>query len=75
MQIYQFKNNIKNQQIWPRNFVAISLSSAIEIAKDWSKMMNDANDNEPHLLFTFDIKNVKVMENKRDIQKEGYIEW
>lgn len=75
MQIYQFKNSIKNTQIWPRHFVAISLSEAIEMAREWTKMMNDVNDNEPHLLFTFDMENVIVMDNERDTQKKGYIDW
>ena len=75
MKIYQFRNKIKNYQVWPRHFVAISLQEATEIAKEWSKMMNDVNDNEPHLLICLDYEDVKVLNNERTIQKRGYIEW
>ena len=70
--IYQFNNKIKNLQIWPRSFVAISLSDAKGMAKEWSSQMNDANDNVPHLLFTFDYENVKIFDT--DIEKDGYLE-
>jgi hypothetical protein len=70
--IYQFKNKIKNLQIWPRSFVAISLSSAIGMAREWEQEMNKANDNVPHLLFTFDYENVNIVDT--DIEDEGYLE-
>ncbi len=53
----------------------MSLSEAIMMAKDWGKMMNEANDLDPHLLISFDMENVKVIDNKRDVRKKGYIDW
>jgi len=72
MKIYQFKNKIKNQQIWLRSFVALSLSDATKMAKEWENEMNKANDNVPHLLFTFDYDDVTIIDT--DITEEGYLE-
>lgn len=70
MKLYQFKNKIKNTQVWTRNFVSISLWEAKKMAKEWELEMNKCNDNEPHLLFTFDYENVTVLDT--EIKKEGY---
>lgn len=40
------------------------------MAKEWELEMNKCNDNEPHLLFTFDYENVTVLDT--EIKKEGY---
>ena len=74
MPIYQFRNKIKNTQIWPRCFVAFSLSEAKTHAKEFEIRMNIANGYQPHLLFTFDYDNVTIIETEQNFNEEGYIE-
>lgn len=74
MKVYEFRNKIKNTQIWPRCFVAISLCEAIKMAQEFENCMNEANDNVEHFLFTFDYQNVKIIEIDYELIKKGYIE-
>lgn len=74
MNVYEFRNKIKNTQIWPRCFVAISLCEAIKMAQEFEFCMNEANDNIEHLLFTFDYQNVKIIETNRCFYSKGYVE-
>lgn len=72
MKLYRFKNKIKNQQIWPRFFVALSLSDAKNMAKEWEMEINLNNDNVPHLLICFDYDDVEEFETTST--KVGYFE-
>ncbi|KFZ26319.1 MAG: hypothetical protein KQ78_01492 [Candidatus Izimaplasma bacterium HR2] len=74
MKVYEFRNKIKNTQIWPRCFVAISLCEAIKMAQEFEDCMNEANGYAEHLLFTFDYQNGKMIETNRCFYKKGYVE-
>lgn len=74
MNIYQFTNKLDNSvKRWPRCFVAISLSEAQEIAKEWCDCVNEANGNHAALMFTFDMDNVIIVAENVNKPK-GYIE-
>jgi len=75
VKIYKFKNKIKNKQIWPRYFVAFSLSEAKQLAEDFQSRMNEANGWKKDLLFNLDFEHISVIETEdRSFAKSGYIE-
>lgn len=74
MDVYQFNNTLNNNQKWPRFFVAISLSRAKEIAKEFENTMNDANGNIEWMRLSFDYEHVIIVDVGKNYEREGYIE-